>query len=159
MKIKILKSTIFLFIICAFLSCSRDDEDPSARKVLLGKWELIADGETEDNMNERNDGTYNEYLSNGAFRIWNQRSSSVYGETGGLSWTGTYKIYSDSLITYYGLSGSSDRVKDCYKYSFSDSLLKLSLLREDDCDILSFSGEGIDTYMYMARYFLFKRKN
>jgi len=153
MKIKILKSTIFLFIICASFSCSRNDldvEDPLARKAILGKWELIADGETEDNMYDRSDGngfwTDEEYLSDGTLLLLDSHSYPV-----GVVQSGTFKIYADSLVRFFNGTGSSQ------KYSFSGDTLYLSVLHYSPPP----SGDGINTWVlvYSPRYFIYKRKN
>jgi len=159
MKIKILTTTIFLFIICAFFSCSRNDldvEDPSARKAILGKWELIAYGETEDDMCEqRSDGSYTEFLSDGTLRIWDPNFFSMYGEQGGFNWKGTYKIYSDSLVCSVSPSDNNRvRTESSQKYSFSGDTLYLI-----DLHYSPPSGDVINTWMHSPPYLIYKRKN
>ena len=52
---------VILYIVFTLLSwaCQNNVEnDFDAAKEILGKWELIADGMSDDKMNERNHGTY-----------------------------------------------------------------------------------------------------
>ena len=148
MKIEILKSTIFLFIICAFFSCSRNDldvEDSSARKAILGKWELIADGSTEDNIYDRTGDnallwTDEEYLSDGTLLLLDSRFYPV-----GVIQSGTFKIYADSLVNFF------DGIKSSQKYNFSGDTLYLSNLNDPPI--------SDELYLYHPRYFIYKRKN
>ena len=116
MKTEILKLIILLSITGVFLSCNNVDlTDPVAQKAIEGKWEKIAEGEYRNKINPYTpDGTYIEYLSNGTFRIWVNELSSFNVK-------GTYKIYSDSLVTYSG----KNRLKSCYLYSFNEDTLTL----------------------------------
>jgi len=52
---------VILYIVFTLLSwaCQNNVEnDFDVAKEILGKWELIADGMSDDKMNERNHGTY-----------------------------------------------------------------------------------------------------
>jgi len=154
MKITILKSTIFLFIVCAFFSCSRSDldvEDPLARKAILGKWELIAYGETDDDKSKSDvvllPWTDAEYLSDGTFLLLDSRFYPV-----GVVKSGTFKIYADSLVCFFDGLGSS------LKYSFRGDTLYLSNLHYSPPSPPS--GDEINTWvLYLDPHYIYKRKN
>jgi len=148
MKTKNVKSTITLFVMCVCFSCSCSDwdvEDQTVRKAILGKWELIAEGATEDTIYDLSDGglfwTDAEFRSDGTFVFLDSHTYPV-----GVIRSGTFKIYPDLLVSFF------NGIKSSQKYYFSGD----TLLYINDFDVPPIPE---DLYVYSPRWFVYKRNN
>ena len=94
-------------------SCQMEDLfSKKPQKAIIGRWNLIASGETEHDMNERG-GHALAFLSDGTFIF----------VTNGSRW-GTYTIDKDFLYLKYDEDYMADA---CYKYKLSKDKLKLTV--------------------------------
>ena len=116
---------ICIFLFC--LSCSnRDEADVNPRKAILGKWELIADGLSEDKMSERNDGTYWEYLPDGTVRafVYSDITTKTDGFFAGI---GKYTIDKNFLVhKSYDPDNGTCIGEQRYQYEFNKNQLELT---------------------------------
>ena len=133
-------------------SCLKSENDPS--KLIIGKWERIADASNESFIHNRTDGLYWEFFSDGTAQYFlpgATMSDGIWHFDGIFKPIGPYEIDKDFLITktYYDNGGYSE---SRYKYKFSGDQLKLT--REP---LIQRNDEFED--IYFANYFYFKRIN
>lgn len=122
MKTYIFKITVIMLMLAGNISsCSeKSNNEIDPKEAILGKWELIADGSTENDMNKRTDGTHWEFLADGTAQTYLSGYFPAEGVTGKYIGIGSYSIDSDLLIRRYD-SGTEDH----YRYIFYKDKLKL----------------------------------
>ena len=151
MKTKILKHVAIALILAGWFSSCTERSENDINKLILGKWERIADGMYENHMNERKDGIYWEFFSDGTARCYMPGPIVSEGivHDGLFIGIGTYEIDSDFLLRKY----YSDDDGSCYReerYRFKLSKNQLQLIREP---IYQPEFELI----YIANFYLFNR--
>ena len=146
MKTNILILITSLLTVFTFFSCNDrnvDVEDKLAKIAILGKWQLIAASSKEINDFIPSDDvgltwTDEEFLSDGTLLYLNSRYYPV-----GVVRTGRYKIYADSLVSFFDGKGSSQ------KYRFRGDTLYIGDLHYTPPPV----------WVLSFRYFVYKRKN
>ena len=114
MKTKMFKiTTVLLMLAGSVSSCNKNDP----AEAILEKWELIAKGETENNMKTiEPNGVYIEFLSEGISHIYNPETDESHYRS--------YKI--DKKFIYYNYDRSYEQGRYDYRYNISKGLLKMT---------------------------------
>ena len=117
---KMMLNYIALLLVLAGSFSSCKNNDLPEEKAIVGKWELISQGISEDKMTPvESNGSYSDFFSDGTMGYYN----STTGET---NVTGNYRIQSDSLIYNYDKTYEQGRYD--YKYEFANSKKQLKLI-------------------------------
>ena len=115
-----------LCVVCTLLCWSCQSKNMAEHaELILGKWELIADGLSDDVMHEHDDGTYWEYFPDGTVRAF-MYSNSMKTD-GFFSGIGTYTIDANFLIRKsYDPDNGTCTGEQRYEYEFKENQLKLT---------------------------------
>jgi hypothetical protein len=103
-----------------------DEEVAEPETAILGKWERIADGLTEDRLNERTDGMYWEFFPDGTVRTYAPGYFPAENSYGLFVGIGTYTIDADFLVRKFYTDDGTCYREDRYKYEFNKKQLKLT---------------------------------
>jgi hypothetical protein len=107
------------------MGCTSDDENPvfpKSSEMILGKWELIASGHTEEEIQlVTPDGSYTEYLSNNRIRNYYSPSGRIEEEDC------IYELDAEYLYKYFNRETYGTDSDQIYKYSFGSNKDELRL--------------------------------
>ena len=137
MKTKLLQfTTLVLALAGSFSSCNKDELSP--QETILGRWQIIADGPSANEMYKRTEGSFYDFFSDGTLIV----------SPGG---TFTYTIASDLLVcrSYYDDGEYSEK---SYKLSFGGNKLKLV-----DTDFKYKKKSEVHTLEFIANIIILKR--
>ncbi len=109
--------SILIVALMAVISGCNKNELSNPTEVILGKWELIAQGAKENEMKAvEPNGTYTEFFSDGILRFYNPIEDRFYD--------GTYKI--DKNFLYYGYEKTYEQGRFDYRYRITKNQLKMT---------------------------------
>jgi len=134
--------------VLVFLSgCSKSN---SPQKVILGEWELIADGPNEDDMHQRTGGSIYKFFPDGTLIVYLETHSEIHGDN---SRKFTYTIDSNLLARrYYYDDGSYS--EECYRYHLFKNQLRL--IREPMYPVNQ-DGNSMHLEIYITNIIIFQR--
>jgi hypothetical protein len=129
---------IALIFMALFIGCTSDDENPVSPEVpeeipisnenaiyqelILGKWELIASGHTEEEIQSVTpDGSYTEYFSNGKIKYYYGTSERTEEEDC------IYELDAEFLYKYFNREIYGTESDQIYKYNFNSNKDELTL--------------------------------
>jgi hypothetical protein len=108
------------------MACKREEIPPVLPDFIIGRWQLIIAGNTEETLGEVNISRtlYREYFSDGTMKDYNTEIAQAYK-----NWT--YEIDPECL---YLIAEETEwgRYKYSYKYDVSTELLTLKLIQVED---------------------------
>lgn len=112
-----LKKIVLLPFFALFLitSCDKEETPIDPKRDILGKWELIQDGTSLENLRDRPPSGYTEYLDDTSYRFHDY-------ETGEFTY-GDYSLDDSMLIHYYYAVGNDqavDTIPIRYFYTFAN---------------------------------------
>ena len=151
---KIYKLIISFLFILFYCSCQNNvGNDFDRTKLILGKWEIIADGYSEDTIIERNEGSCYEFLPDGTMRIFSCLKLKNINDDY-FTWEGKYSIDSDFLICKYYTEDGTCYNEDRYRYEFKEKKLKLT---KDPMWLIDMNPGVNNSYIYITNIIIFKQ--
>ena len=117
-----MKNVILLFV---FILCGCSKTDPG--EAILGKWELVAEGEKKDKMETiEPNGAYMEFLSDGVYRLYYPIEDEYY--------CSSYKI--DRKFLYYNYEKTYEQGRFDHTYRFTENQLITTYVYGNRQDIM-----------------------
>ena len=132
----------------------KSDDDFDKTEAILGKWEIIAYGMTDEQMRGRDWGVYWEFFPDGSVRTFMPGYFPAEDSDGLFIGIGTYTIDKDFLVRKYYDEDGNCWAEERFRYEFKENQLKLT---RDPMDIPNwFEGENVP-YILITNIHIFKK--
>lgn len=127
------KSILIFFLVTAFMSCSKNEEETTIPQELIGTWQFKGIY-SHDVYDENNMPLYTPY-ENGALTTYFENNTFTH-QLENVSYTGTFSVTNDMILKLkYYQSSTNSIIKSSDKISkLTDNVLEITCVSSDLCD-------------------------